>query len=188
MVRATAPISVLTVFPLARRSAARQESRTSGVHMGQGFHGAAGLRGRTAGEVGRALHRSATDLGWSPDPAGELHVALVDAGDSVWVSAASDVIVSLAARMARTLGNPIRLYTVEVDGQTDVSVRCGGRTLRPDGGTDVLASALDEDVGPSSGEPFSALAEERLRVLLEVHEDVDHADRSRTFLRFAPTA
>jgi len=153
--------------------------------MGHGFHAAAGLRGRTAGEFGRAMVRSANELGWSPDPAGELHVAVVDAGDSVWLSAPSDVIVPLAARMAVTLGNPIRLYTVEVDGQAEVSVRCGGRTLRPDGGADVLASALDEDVGPSSGEPFAALAEERLRVLLEVHEDVDHADRSRTSIRFA---
>jgi hypothetical protein len=156
--------------------------------MGHGFHGAAGLRGRTVGEVGHALRRSATDLGWSPDPTGELQVALVDTGDSVWVSAASDVIVTLAARMAAALGNPMRLYTVEVDGQTDVSVRTGGRTLRPDGGADVLASAVDEDVGPSSGEPFAALAEERLRVLLEVHEDVDHADQSRTSLRFSARA
>jgi hypothetical protein len=154
--------------------------------MGHGFHAAAGMRGRTAGEVGKAMVRSAGELGWSLDPTGELHVALVDAGDSVWLSAPSDAIVPMAARMAITLGHPIRLYTVEVDGQAEVSVRCGGRTLRPDGGTDVLASAVDEDVGPSSGEPFAALAEERLRVLLEVHEDVDHADRSRTSIRFAP--
>lgn len=154
--------------------------------MGHGFHAAAGVRGKTAGEFGQAMVRSADELGWSLDPAGELHVALVDAGDSVWLSAPSDEIVPLAARMAVTLGNPIRLYTVEVDGQAEVSVRCGGRTLRPDGGADVLAAAVDEDVGPSSGEPFAALAEERLRVLLELHEDVDHADRSRTSIRFAP--
>jgi hypothetical protein len=158
-----------------------QECRTRGGHTGHGFHGAVGLRGRTADEVEQALRRSTVELGWMSDPRGEIDLQVVDAGDSLWVSAATAAIVPLAEGLARALGRAVRLYTVEVDGGT---IRCGGRSVRPDGGADPLDGTGDDDVIDVADSSPLELAEERLRVLLDANEDID-PDRSRTLRRFA---
>jgi hypothetical protein len=159
----------------------RQECRTRGGHTGHGFHGAVGLRGRTADEVEHALNRSTDELGWTSDPQGEIDLQVVDAGDSLWVSAATAAIVPLAEGLARALGRAVRLYTVEVDGRT---IRCGGRSVRPDGGGDPLDGTGDDDEIDGTDSSPLELAEERLRVLLDANEDID-SDRSRSTRRFA---
>jgi hypothetical protein len=156
------------------RGLARQECRTRGGQLGHGFHGAIGVHGATADD----LDRAAAELGWRADPGGELDLAVVEAGDSVWVTTASREVATLAAGLARSLRRAVRLYTVETDGH---ALRCEGRFLRPDGGTDPIDGSVDRDViDPSDAD----LVEERLRVLLDANEDIA-PDRARTSRRFA---
>jgi hypothetical protein len=137
------------------------------------------LRGVTADEIDRALVRVASEVGWTADPAGDLDLAIVNAGESVWLTTAAPEIVSLAAGLARTLRRAVRLYTVEADGP---ELRSAGRFVRPDGGSDPIDGTGDRDViDPSES---AELAEERLRVLLDANEDID-PDRARTSRRFA---
>jgi hypothetical protein len=139
------------------------------------------LRGTTADEIERALARVAGELGWTADPRGDIELAVVDAGDSVWLTAATPEIPTLAAGLARELGRGVRLYTVEADQR---ELRCAGRSVRADGTSDPIDGTLDTDTIAAMSASPDELAEERLRVLLDASEDID-ADRGRTSRRYA---
>jgi len=158
----------------------RQECRTRGGQLGHAFHGAVGLRGTTTDEIDRALVDVTNELGWTADDGGEVELAVLSAGESVWLTAATSELGSLARGLARTLRRPVRWYRVEVDGG---ALSCQGHVVRPDGGSTPIDGTSDRDGIDSSASPAD-LAEERLRVLLDANEDID-ADRARTSRRFA---